>query len=268
MQWFASATLELGRILGVRFVPGSPANDTPVGRSTARVLELINAGRADEARYELVRISMLVKHLKEIEDARPELIPKFTARLLAHDVSAYIVQGKKSRPHRRSSAEAAGSSTSRPAGPTSASPSPVAAWASSAPPRTCPTHSRPRTSVHEDPEPHVKDVAYKLTSTIRAKERRAYAAPDVALVIDATNVWALTASPRPNMDPADAALAAGSYGAAIFHAFIFDLDNEIGQLNYVRRDSPKITATLAEFLNDHFPMDAVEIERHVIPLLQ
>lgn len=87
-------TQELGRILDVRLSPGysprSSAHDTTVGRSMTRVLQLINAGHGDEARYELVRLSMLVEHLQEIEGARPDLIPSFASRLVTHDVSAYI----------------------------------------------------------------------------------------------------------------------------------------------------------------------------------
>jgi hypothetical protein len=268
MQSFAGATTELARILGVRFVPGSPANDTAVGRSTARVLQLINAGRPEDAWYELLRIAMLVKHLKEIEDARPDLIPRFTTRLLASDVSAYF--GAREEIATASSLIRQGREFEYepPGGPdfrVTVAGGSIGIECTSA--HVAASLATPNIYVRGDPEPGAKNVSYKLASAIRAKAKRPYAAPNVALVIDATNVFALSASPRPNMDSADTALADGSYGAAIFHGFVFNLDDEVAELNYIRRDSPKIAPSLVAFLDDHFPRGSHRIERLVSPLL-
>lgn len=69
------------------------------------------------------------------------------------------------------------------------------------------------------------------------------------------------------MKRADEALPAGSYGAAVFHAFVFDLDDEVAYRAYVRRHSSRIAPLLAAFLDEHYPMGSLEIKQHVRPLI-
>jgi hypothetical protein len=211
---------------------------------------------------------MLVKHLQEIEGARPDLIPPFAARLLTPEVSAYFgvreeiaLAASLIRRGRQFTYEPPGGPDFR----VTVVDGTVGLECTSAHVST--SLATPHIYVRDDPEPGAKDVAYKLASAIRAKEDRDYAAPDVALIIDATNVWALTAAPRPNLEHADEALAGGSYGAAVFHAFVFDLGKEVANRGYVRRDSPKIAPALAAFLDEHYPIGSHEIERHVTPLI-
>jgi hypothetical protein len=81
---------ELGRLLGVSFVPGSPANETPIGRSVARVLQLWNLGRQEEARWECLRLGLLVGWLSEIEGKHPAVLRDLARRLLSDDIPTYF----------------------------------------------------------------------------------------------------------------------------------------------------------------------------------
>ena len=78
--------------------------------------------------------------------------------------------------------------------------------------------------VVEPEEPGAKDLSYKLASTIRAKGMKAYAAPDVLLSIDATNIFALSGGEQPGTEAAEAALAATPFGAVMIWVTNINLD--------------------------------------------
>ncbi len=58
---FGTVAGELARILGVQYVPGSPANNTPIGQALEHVLRLNNSGRIDDRDWELLRLANMAK---------------------------------------------------------------------------------------------------------------------------------------------------------------------------------------------------------------
>lgn len=77
MLRLGGVTLELNRLLTIRFIPGNAGNKTHIGKQVASLIPLWNAGRRAECELELLRLAYLVKHLKEIEQADNDLLLHF-----------------------------------------------------------------------------------------------------------------------------------------------------------------------------------------------
>ena len=61
-----------------------------MGLAEQRILPLWNAGRRDEAEWELGRLGLLAFGLSEIEKAAPEILNRLVQLLLSHDAELYF----------------------------------------------------------------------------------------------------------------------------------------------------------------------------------
>ena len=66
-DYFASVSLRLAKLLGVRYVPGSTASSGAVGLALSDVIRLHNEGRYSERDAECLRMALLAKHLDEVK---------------------------------------------------------------------------------------------------------------------------------------------------------------------------------------------------------
>lgn len=72
MLQFGGLVSEINRLLNFRFLPGSISNATPIGHSLIEILESQNRGEYQYRDFQLARLSIFVKNLKEIEAKKPQ----------------------------------------------------------------------------------------------------------------------------------------------------------------------------------------------------
>ena len=74
---FSSEISQLARLLGMRFSPGHPSESSVVGKRIRRLLALEGEGKQYDRDWEFARLTMLTKHLLEIESRRPDILKVF-----------------------------------------------------------------------------------------------------------------------------------------------------------------------------------------------
>ncbi|KAB2846259.1 MAG: hypothetical protein F9K44_15685, partial [Hyphomicrobiaceae bacterium] len=79
---FSAVGLALCDLLGVKFMPGSPAQAGIVGRTLERVLRAYNEGERLEAAVHLDRLALFAKQLTEIRDFDLPTFERLRKRLL------------------------------------------------------------------------------------------------------------------------------------------------------------------------------------------
>ena len=258
---------ELGRILGVRFVPGEAVNDAQIGLTQRRALQLWNAGRKEESRWEVMRLAILVEWLTAIEQHDPAIIQSLRPRLLARDVSAYFGAHHEAKIGagllRRGLAvrhEAAEGSPDYEVLDAEGNFVVGVECTSAHIPESLAT---PDNFQIEPSEPAAEDPSYRIARRIRSKARKPYARSDVVLSIDTTNIEAVTGSDQASLDQAIEALEESGFGSLLVYASVINLDGDEPELTfaYRRRDASTIAPRLRAFLDTHFPTGKFEIEK-------
>jgi len=84
---FSALNIELCNLLGYRFTPNNHSMETVVGKNMQNILILHNSGDYKKRDLELCRMSMLVKHLKEINERDTQLFQLFKKELRRTDTS-------------------------------------------------------------------------------------------------------------------------------------------------------------------------------------
>jgi len=84
---YGSLVIELNKLLGIRFINGNVSSKSPIGQSLRRIIEYHNRGEYLQRDYELSKIAILVKHLKEIAEYDINLLKAFKKQI--HRSSTY-----------------------------------------------------------------------------------------------------------------------------------------------------------------------------------
>jgi len=230
---------ELNRLLGTKFVPGHPANASPLGRSFQGILIHHNKGNSRHRDFELFKLQFLIQHLQRIEKARPELLRRYKRKLRkAGSTDSYF--GARFEVNIASSLITKGLEVEAGERPDFAiTDSPVAVECTSVRLRT----AKAKTT-----------LTYKIGAAVRQKEKLGYASRYTALFIDITNI-AHNSRPfdtEPFRAAATTAIGPCPFGAVLLFTYLMNNDLNRLESNYIRVDHPEIAPELGDFLDRHF----------------
>jgi hypothetical protein len=234
------------------------------------VLHLLNTKGLRQAGWELNRITLVTNALRLIEQDAPKLLPVFGRKLLSRDVHTFfgthhevVIAGKLLAKGLRPRYEP-------PGGPDfilDDAEKTVGIECSSA--HIGDSLATAEIYVVDAQEPGEKDLAYKLASAIRAKAKKPYAAPNVLVSLDTTNIEAVSGAEQTSLDEAVRALEKTSFGAALLWVSLFNVDDPEGVLYsaYRRIDAPKIAPELRTFLDLYWPKGEIVFERTALAIM-
>lgn len=250
VQWFGPVTGELGRLLGVNFVPDNPVTRTPIGWAVQRIIDLQNQGEIVRRDTQLTRLRFLTQHLGQIETHDPLMLDVFRRKLLDPNLGNFFgaraevsMAASLIRSKVRFVRRSAGGpdfllkGNHKGLGIESASAHMV----------------NPASGLH---------VVDKLHAVVKAKSQKPYALPTNVLAVDVTNLQAI------GIDYGQGALVSDQYGPELAtiaaesgfgSLLLFWLQTEVQDnrvvnawSRYARADSPLLDAQLTPFLDDHF----------------
>lgn len=249
----AGTIIELNRLLGTRFVPGHPSNDTPLGRSVAAIFIYHNRRELAQRDFELLKLQFLVQHLKRLEQARPELLRYYRRKLReARNNDAFF--GLRYEVNIASSLIKKGLTFEKTERPDFRLPDHGLSL-------EC-TSVRIRTARGKE-----HDLTYKVASVIRGKAKKGYATHSTALFIDITNVAHSSSSFDPEAFRAAAVecLPSTSFGAVVLMTYIMNLGLGRLESSYLRVDHPSAAPELIGFLDQYFPRGKHDIQLFSLP---
>lgn len=243
-------TLNLGRLLDVRFVPDHPVQTTPIGWAMSRVLELANAGDVAGRDTHFMRLAFLAKHLEEIEQSDPRMLTIFRRKLTDANMGNFF--GTRFEVSMAASLIRSRAVFQR---CSKGGPDFVLGGGFAGTGVECVSAHVP------DPVggPHVLD---KLHSVVSAKSRKDYALQVNALAVDVTNLQAVGIDQgqgvliSPQYANELASISAGSgFGSLLFFWLQTELtDGSVTGIRsrFARADSPHADALLLAFIEAHF----------------
>lgn len=258
MMQFSRITVELGNLLQVQFIPGSSANQTVVGRVLANILKLHNAKHFKDRDVELMRMAFLVKHLSEIDQAKPELLAHFRQSIVEAggtdsffgtrfeiNIAATLVREsipfiKQESPDFRILKPYQGTGIE------------------------C-------TSARIRKDGPAKDFFYKVRSKAREKTHKNYADPSTALFIDITNTFFTSLRRGSDVDTffnrerLRNLIGGGGFGNLTLFTYLVDNDLDKIESSYIRADHGSISTSLANLLDVAFPFGNRETPNMTIP---
>jgi len=245
-------TLELSRLLTIRFAPGNPNSETQIGKQVASLIPLWNSGRREECEFELIKLAYLAKHLGEIEEADPKLLSHFrrefrrSGKILSYygiRFEAYIAASLI-----RSGVQFIKSET------------PDFLIAESKLGLEC-------TSTRVNAGHGKSDLTYKIQSALTKKAKTASNRPEIALLIDITNI-------AHNLIDFDiqairtaiySSLLETKFGAVVLFVHLFNHDLSQYETNYLRIDGQTIISSLKSLLDHLYPLKVHEVREYKIP---
>lgn len=252
MMSLGAVTTELSRLLGLRFLPGRASNETPIGKTMANLIPLLNTGRSSVAELELLRIAFLVRNLQMMEKTHPFLIQHFRKEFrragstdsyygLRFEVAVAVdfIRGevdfiKSEAPDFRIRGSDIGIEC---------------------------------TSVRIRGASSKSDYGYKIQSAVKRKTKTNSHRPETALLIDATNV-AYNSSPL-DIDllrkAATDATIASRFGAIVLFIYLYNRDLQRMESVYVRVDSSSIPRSLRVLMDRLYPFGEHEVFSYSIP---
>jgi hypothetical protein len=256
---YGQLSVELARLLDVKFIPGDPSHMGHTGAALARVILLHNDKNNDGRDIEFTRLALLADDLQLLERERPDVFAVVRKKLQdpnehnyfgsRHEVSTAVALLQRGMPtfgydqpgKADFEVEIGGTKVGIECG-----------------------------SVHlTGTGPVTRDLDYKIRSCINAKGAKPYASTAVALCIDATNVQALTLQRGAllwgNEDPwlRDAA-AESRFGSLVLCATLHNREVDEVQRSYGRFDSPTADAALVECLDRVFPQDSTYVQEYSV----
>lgn len=243
--------LEINRMLGTKYVPGHACMDTPIGRDLVQMLEHHNAGRYDLRDFELLRLAMLVKSLKEIEASRPELLTHYK-RELRRSSSSEGYYGIRFEVNIAASLTRHGVTFRKTEAPDFSLNDSVGI--------EC-------TSVRLAVAKPGSDLLYKVESCVAKKAGGNYVSSSVALLVDVTNLFFHLMQPdgaalRSTM--ADSICSSG-FGSIMLFAFMVNPALQRFESGYIREDSETVSDRLRCSLDLAFPSGEHTVENPIWP---
>ena len=235
-----SQVLEINRMLGTRYVPGHACMDTPIGRDLAGMLEHHNEGRYDLRDFELLRLAMLVKSLKEIEASRPDLLQHYK-RELKRSSSSIGYYGIRFELNIAASLTRRGISFSKTEAPdftideAAAGIECTSARLAKAKPGT--------------------DLSYKIAACITKKAAGSYVRPSVALFVDITNLFFHMGWPevRSLRETLRESVQDSDFGCVMLFAYFINPGMQRFESSYIRHDAAGMSSGLECILDASFP---------------
>lgn len=245
---YGSVATELSRLLGQHYIPGDKSNNTPVGRSLADVFRFNNERDYAARDEELLRLSFLAKHLREIEAYDAEMLAEFARKLHSSDWDQYY--GARAEVYGAACLVRTGVRFRRGKPP---EPDFVAGYGTAEIGVECGSAFLRA--------PRAGSVSYKIGSVINSKARKPYCCPTTALFIDCSNILYNSFLGDTPMDTDELRvflqreLAGTRFGGVVLFMYLGDPDASGIRSVYIRVDAPSIDLELAKFLDCHFRRD-------------
>lgn len=251
MMRLGDQVLEINRMLGAKYVPGHACMDSPIGRDLVQMFEHHNAGRYALRDFELLRLTMLVKNLKEIEACRPELLAHYKRELRRSSSSAGYY-GIRFEVNIAASLTRHGVSYRKTEAPDFSLNGGAGIECTSA--RL--TVEKPRS-----------DLLYKVRSCVAKKARGEYVSSSVALLVDVTNLFFHLVRPHGAAVRSTLAELAHDSGFGSIMLFAFMVNPALQRLEsgYFREDSETASDGLKHCLDLAFPSGEHVVENPIWP---
>lgn len=249
---FGGTGAELGRILGTRYVPGSPDMLTPLGRSLRGVLTHNNQGRYRERDYELLKLQFFIHQLKRLEVSCPKLL-KYYAKQFRRAGSSDGFFGLRFEVNIASSLTHKAVNFEKTERPDFRLPDlGVELECTSA------RFRKPRGQGH---------LTYKIAAVVRLKAKKGYATRSTALFIDITNVAqaGLPFNPAPFRKAAEECSGSSPFGAIVLALYIMNRDLDRLESTYLRIDHSEASVALRHFLDTCWPRGSHRVWDFSVP---
>lgn len=257
MMTFGTLVVELHGLLGMRFIKGNVSDNSQIGQSLQRIIDFNNFGNYFQRDNELIKMTLLVKHLKEIEGYDLDLLKVFKKQLYKCDThNKYF--GVRFEINIAASLIRKNVIFTKDESPDFV------------------VHSGDRQIFIECGSAHLSkpkpgDVIYKICSVINKKSRKPYCNPATALFIDITNIFynSLINEILPEKDEIKEHirenLCSIPFGAVILFTYIYNKELNRFESVYIRVDNECIDKILLNFLNEFYPFDEHKIYRYAVP---
>ena len=249
-------SLELSRLLGVRFFPGRGLQG-PVGKMLARIILHHNQGNHEYRDREITKLSLLKDELKQIEEFDPELLRKFrnqyrrgnrpeyfgtrmeiaAASCFVRKNISFIKQESPDfvicRPNGKKVFVECGS-----------------------------THL----SIHK-----AGNIGYKISSSIRAKVILPYFSTATVLFLDITNVLHNSLISRAYLEQqaiesvAKQQMDEKPIGGTCLFFYVMNKESDSFDLQFIRVDNNTADPELTKFLNELLPVGDQDVSDYDIP---
>lgn len=251
---FAHVSLELADLLGVRFIPNSRAQQGAVGRALGDVIRFQNERRYLERDLEIARLALLAQQLRVIQRNRPDVFPSLRRRLRAGSISDFhgarqevTVASKLIRSGMPFDHELEGRPDFVIRGPAGES-------------------GIECTSVHLQ---RAKEgvLFYKVESCVRAKAKKTYAGPNVAVAIATTSIDSVAGIADEQRDALYRSVGETCLGSVLTFTVLVNRDGDVPRFEsaYRRVDAPAITRRLRSTLDALFPIGNHSVRDYAIP---
>jgi hypothetical protein len=248
---YGQLVIELNRLLGVRFVPGSPGYNSPLSYSERAFFEHGNKGDIQSQQFELAKLLFLVKNLQDIEAKRPDVLKKIRKKMKQAIIDPGNYLGLRFEINVASTLINTG----------------VEIIYNDAPDFTI----KPMNSADlfvECGSVHItKDIdsgyIYKLKSVLNEKSKKPYANAYTALFIDITNMLYMSLKNKTmELDKIREVVnkfANISYGSVVLFTYFANFDLNRFECNYIRIDNSNIENKLRTFLDLFYPFGEHEV---------
>jgi hypothetical protein len=249
---FGGISQRLAQLLDVQFVPGSRAQESPIGRALEEVLSLNNARDYAARDMQLQRLGFVLQHLELVATARPDLMPWFRHGFLAPDNGAYV--GARQELLVAAALIRAGFEFVH-----NAPGEPDFKIVGSSAAIECTTAHVTNWSE--------RDCTYKIRTALVRKQAKGYAGSDTALAIGTTNIDAVSSSSTAHEHHVEFGRET-SFGSLLTSSIFVNHDAGYGRLasHYKRVDSPNAEADLVRTLDEIWPKGDLPVTSYSIPL--
>lgn len=255
---YSKVTVSLSNLLGMKFVPDSPDNDTAIGRTLDAIFHYHNSGDARARDLQLNRMALLAKNLMEIQAFDTSLFEDFKKTILSSrnvdnffgirfeiKIAATLI--RSTIPFRKSEA----------------------------PDFLIDTHFGKAaiecTSARIRNQRQDHDLRYKIVSSIRGKSNKEYSNLHTALFLDVTNLVYTTLDAGESLakllDRQHLFRRLSEFDFGNLTVFTYLSDSERGGIEsaYTRIDHPEIDRALTALLDSSFPFGALPLNEFAVP---
>ncbi len=254
---YGSLVIELNKLLGMRFINGNVSSKSLIGQSLKRIIEYHNQGEYLRRDYEFSKMTMLVKHLKEIAKYDINLLNAFKKQIhrsgtrdkyfgvrFKINIAASLIRKN------------------------------IKFTKSEFPDFTI--HKENKNifiecgSAHLS-KPKLGDIKYKIRSVINKKSSKPYCDPITSLFIDITNIYYNSLINEILLERDEIreyvknVLEHTQVGNVTLFIYILNKDLNRFESVYTRIDNKNIDETLLNFLNECYPLGEHTVYKFAIP---
>jgi len=255
---YGALTVSMSEMLGMRFTPGSPAQESPVGASLKATLRYHNEGKYELRDTEMAKLALFERHLLTIK-ARPDVLRVFAQRMRSPDAwNQYF--GTRLEVNIAASLLRKG-----------------VEFEKTEPPDFT-IHWHGNQLLLECGSAHLTerkdtDVRYKLDSVIHEKSAKPYCCPAAALCIDGTNILfsaayndvAWTKAELVQYIRCSLRRHSSAFGSVLVFTYIIDRNRRRFESNYLRIDNAAPDVALVSFLDEFYPRGEHHVDSWAYP---